>query len=265
MAITTLSGLQAASGSAQWCSVFKATQTGDRAGVWHSLWGAAGYPPAGNTSVQRPTNTTVGAIPFTNPGGGQLSHLLRLAVSGTVNGSLILYDRLWHNAGMSGTQTVEVAVPGSLFVNRPDDTGFRTELWGQIYSALGSTDSTLFVKYTDQDGNLDQQAFYVKEVAGDLDTVGQMFPLQLASGDTGVGRASDYRWSGSTGAVGDFGLVLMRRLVEVPLTADGVECLYDFARLGLPRIYDNACLTPMVRLSSTSTGAVFCRLMIGAG
>jgi hypothetical protein len=260
--ITTLDGLIAALSAGQKRALNKASQTSEGAGTWHSLWKAAGNPAAGSNPGSLagaiPTDATTGAIPFTN---ATFNYLLRLAASGTVAGTLIIYDRLWHNSTMSGTVTTDTTLGATPDLTRPDALGANTELWGEIYSAIGASAATLNVKYTDQDGNTGQNATYAHPA--NAESVGQMFPLVLAAGDTGVRKATSYNWSVTTGTAGDFGLTILRRIAEIQLSPANAANLADWAALGLPQIYDDACLAMMVQCTATTTGLLLGSLVIG--
>ena len=268
MAITDLNLVVAALANGQVRELYKDTVTSEGAGTWHSLWKVAGNPGAGanpgSLAGAIPTDATLGAFAFNNPTGGQLAYLMRLAASGSIIGKLILYDRLWHNSTMSGTQTTTDTTLGAVpALTRPDANGAGTELWGEIYTAIGATGATLNVRYTNQAGTTLQVATYAHPA--NAESVGQMFPLILTAGDTGVRAATAYHWSGTTGTAGDFGLTILRRLAEVPLTLANVGVVHDFAALGLPRIYDDACLSMMVLCTTTTTGIFQGSLVIGAG
>lgn len=235
----------------------KASQTAEGAGTWHSLWKAAGYPGAGSNPVTGsgdvPTKSTAGAFPFTNPGGANLGYLGRIAVAASTAGTLILYDRLWHSSGLVGNVITSQTV-NSLALTRPDALGTDVELWGEIYTAIGATAATLTATYTDQDGNAGNSATYPHPA--NAESVGQMFPFLLAAGDTGVRSVQSVQWSVSTGTAGNFGLVLLRRVAEIPLVMVNVAQMQNAIAVGMPCIYAEACLALMVHCSATNTGQI---------
>jgi hypothetical protein len=63
-----------------------------------------------------------------------------------------------------------------------------------------------------------------------------------------------YFWSATTGTTGNFGITLLRRLAEIPLSTINVGYSMDFAELGLPTVYNNACVCMMVMCTTTNTG-----------
>lgn len=267
MAITTMDGLISALAGGQKLDFYKASQTAEGAGTWHSLWKAAGNPEAGvaqgSLAGAIPTDATTGAFKFTNPVSGN-SYILHALASGSTAGKLILYDRLWHNSEMSGTQTsLETTLGSTPDLTRPDANGIGAELWGEIHTAIGATAATLNVKYKDQDGNDASYATYSHPA--NAESAGQMFPLQLVAGDTGIRRATAYHWSGTTSTAGNFGLVILRRILEIPISLINTGMLLDAIACGMPGIYDDACLCLMVQCSTTNTGIIQGSFRLGQG
>lgn len=267
MAITTMDGVVAAISGGQNEYIYKAAVTAEGAGTWHSHWKTAGNPTAGATPAVgagvAPTKATTGAFIFTNPGASITSYLLQLSVQNTSRATIRLYDRLVHTSGLSGTSTVSQTV-NSAAITRPDALGAGTELWLEFYSAIGATGATLTVTYTNQDGTASRTGTYVHPA--NAESVGQMVPVTLQSGDTGVRSVQSVIWSVSTGTLGDFGIVILRHLAFYPIiSADSSGEGYDFARLGMPRIYDDACIAIAVFASGTSTGAMTGQFVIGQG
>lgn len=268
MAFTTIDDVVAALGAGKKIDLHKASATAEGAGTWHSLWKVAGQPvagatPSGGLAGSIPTLATAGAISrWTNPTGGAETRLLHAVISGSTQGKVILYDRLWANSGMSGAQTTTNTTLGATpDLTRPDALGDGVELWGEIYTAIGATGATLNVQYTNQAGTTGQVATYAHPA--NAESVGQMFPLVLAAGDTGVRKATAYHWSVSTGTAGDFGLVLLRRVAEIPIQLLNIGYVLDFAGLGMPQILDDACLSMMVLCTTTNTGLLQGSIVIG--
>lgn len=235
----------------------KASQTTEGAGTWHSLLKAAGQPGAAATPASGngviPDNSSAGMLRFANPGGGIFTYLARFQAFGGTVGTVILYDRLWHNSGLSGTSVAAQAFTQPA-LTRPDALGEDVELWGEVYTAMGATGSVFTATYVDQDGNAGNSAVYT--MPANALSVGQMFPFALAAGDTGVRSVSQVILSISTGTAGDFGLVLLRRIAEVPIVVAGSGVQRDIFRLGMPRVYDSAALALMVFCSTTNSGVI---------
>jgi hypothetical protein len=264
MAISTMDGLIAALASGQKRDFHKLSVTAEGAGTWHSLWKAQQIPVAGanpgSLAGVVPTSATTGALTFTD---SATSYLAQMWAAGATAGTLILYDRLWHNSTMDGTQTVDTTLGSVPALTRPDANGADVEMWGEIYTAIGATARTLTVKYTNQAGTTGQSATYAHPA--NAESVGQMFPLTLAAGDTGVRVPTSYSWSASTGTAGDFGVTLLRRIGSVTFPLVETAQVADFAMLGLPLIYNGACLALMVFCSTTNTGNIQGSIVIAQG
>lgn len=232
------------------------------AGHFFSLYGAGNEPEAAAVPVTGggdiPTADTTGSLHFTV---GEQSYLMQVAVTAGQPGKLVIYDRLWQNSGLSGTVAVDTAIPTMTPLTRPDINGANTELWAEIYTQIGSTAAVLTVKYTNSAGTPNKSATFSKASSNNI--VKRMFPLQLASGDTGVQAVTSYSWSISTGTAGNFGLVILRRIAEIPLSVSNGGYLLDFAGLGMPQIPDDAALAMMVLCSTTTLGDLYGSLIIG--
>jgi hypothetical protein len=258
VAITTLDGVIAGAQAPQ--PFWKISATAEGAGTWHSLWAVAGTPGAGSTppaytagSGYDCTNATMGALPFTNPGTGT-SYLTQFAGAGATIGTLILYDRLWTCSGLTtaAATTLPITTPGTISRNYSSYIG--TEIWGEVYTAPGSTTATWTVSYTNQAGTSGRTATYTHPA--NAETVGQMFPFTLAAGDTGVQAVASFTTSVSSGTAGSIGITVLRRIAEIPLSVANVGGVLDLGSLGFPEIKNSACLALMVQCSATNSGAI---------
>lgn len=266
MAITTMDALVDALATAELGRLNKRSVSTEGATTYHSLWKVAGLPGAGATPASGngavPTSATAGAIPFTNPAGGDKKYLLMAAMASSLAQTFIIYDRLWHNSGFvtNSVANQDIGTPPTL--TRPDANGADVELWGEVYAAPGATGATWTVTYVDQDGNTGNSATYTHPA--NAETVGQMFPFNLAAGDTGVRSVSRFVCSISSGTAGDIGLVLLRRVAEISIPVAGSGRVKDAFQLGMPEIYADACLAVM-EYGGGSSGEVDLTLRIGDG
>lgn len=265
MALTTMDGVVAAM-PGQIRPLFKASATTEGAGTWHSLFLLAGNPGAGSTPTTGtgaiPTSATTGAIPFTNPVSGN-TYLGRLEAVGGTAGTLIIYDRLWHNSGQVGNITTSQVV-NSLSLTRPNSNGDQVELWGEVYTAMGATASTFTATYTNSAGTGSRSATYT--MPANALSVGQMFPFLLAAGDTGVRSVQSVILSVSTGTAGNFGLTLLRRIASIPLNPINIAMPpQDFFGTGGAQIYNDACICGMVLCTATNSGQIQAQLNLIQG
>ncbi len=239
--------------------LYKASGSPRGAGTWFSFWRQAGFPPAaavpptGDGEV--PTRLTTGAVPFSNAATGNALYLARFSVAMSQLNYLIVYDRLWHNSGFNANITTPQTITNPPTITRPDSSGNGVELWGEVYAATGSTASTFSVIYTNSAGVTDRVATYSKPAAALV--VGEMFPFALDIGDTGVRTVHSVQLSAATGTAGNFGLVLLRRVAEIPIAAQNVIHDRDAISLCLPLIYNDACLAFMVLALFTSSGGIW--------
>lgn len=265
MTVSTMDGLVAALTAGETRSFLKASQTSEGAGTWHSLWKAAGFPGAGgnpgSANGEIPTDATAGAFPFTNAAGSDNNYLGYIGAATSTAGTLILYDRLWHNSTLSGALTTAQTFTQPALTRYTNGQG--VELWGEVYTAMGATASTFTATYTDQDGNASNSATYV--MPANALSANQMFPFDLASGDYGVRSVQQVQLSASTGTAGNFGLTLLKRIVTIPLPQVNVGVVYDAFSSGLREISDDACLAFMVQCSTTNTGTINGELTIAKG
>lgn len=274
MAIDTRDKLIAAL-PGQWKNFVKVSQTSEGAGTWHSLWKAAGQPAAGANppaytagSGYTPTRTTTGAIDITNATSGTL-HALKAALMGATLGTLIFYDRLWACSGLVANIATEqsITTPGTLPFGRDPNNGADVEPWLEVYGAPGATGGNWELKGTDAAGNTNRNWRYVHPA--NAETVGQMMPL-LIGGTTpaavlGCRVPVSLTLSISSGTAGNIGITLIRRLFEIPITLVNVAALFDAVALGMPQIFDDACVAAMVLCTATNTGHISGSLNFGQG
>jgi hypothetical protein len=265
MAVSTMDGLVAALTAGETRTFMKNSQTSEGAGTWHSLWTATGYPGAG--AAQGSLNgaicndATTGGFPFVNAAGAANNYLGYISAASSVAGTLIVYDRLWHNSTLNGTLTTAQNITQPALTRFTDGAG--VELWLEIYSAWGSTAATATISYTDQDGNAAQSGT-IAYPAG-VPSVGQMLPATLASGDYGVRAVASLTLNTSTLTAGNAGLTLMKRLVTIPLPQINVAAVYDAFSTGLREIPDDACIAMMVQCTAATTGVINGELTIAKG
>jgi hypothetical protein len=265
MAITTQDGLDAALASAERKGFTRGSFTPRAVGAYHSLWKVAGLPGPGVTPATGngaiPDDTTAGAHPFTNGAGAENNYLLHVAATSLTLGTLYFYDRLWANSGLNTTTTITNFTSTALTRHTG---GVAVEVWLEVYTALGAaTASNLTVSYTNQAGTTGRTGTIVKPAV--TTAVGEMFPMQLQSGDSGVRAIASTQWS-VTQTSGDFGLVMMKRCGMVPLrpSDQGASVLGPFD-LPYAEIADDACIATMLRAGSASANSIDGELGIGKG
>lgn len=221
-----------------------AAATAPIAGRPASLWRYDGAPAGGAvpTTVAACDNTLVGSIPLTSPGGGRELHLVQAWATGLVGGTLVLYDRLLHIGGLSGTTTTAQTVGGT--ITRYTD-GVGNFVMAEIYTIIGTTATTITMDYTDNDGNSGQTSTAVVIGGTGFREVTRAIYLPLASGDTGVQAVASVDLVASTGTAGNFGVTVGHPLAYIGIGTAGAPGWRDFVTglPGIPTIGDDACLS----------------------
>lgn len=262
MAISNMDQVAAAMAVGQKFRFTKSYSYNEQPGVPISYWADGQDPGTVTTGTLRPTEgsrptlagevptrATVGALGQANPASGKKLYLCHysaafkaLSAAGTP-GCLAWLDRLWHNYNCLTNVTVDTSFVATADVDRPNGTD-PNELWAEFDGGYGSTPSVLTVKYTNTAGTTGRTATLALPAGPQSGSASVgMFRIQLEAGDTGVRRPTSYFFTPSTGGAFNFAVVVAR-----PVTADlhalvvGVSSLYDFASLGMPEVYPDACL-----------------------
>lgn len=228
------------------------------AGRGCSLWRYDGMPAGGAEpgAAAIPDRTTTGAIPFTAPGGSREKWLIGANITPLTAGVYLLYDRLMHIGGLSGTLTTSQTVqgsPASPAITR--NTGGAGNLaWYEIYTIIGTTSTTLTMTYTDQDGNAGSSTINIGATGFREVTRAQRIPL--AAGDSGIRSVQSVQLTASTGTAGSFGITIAQPLAWIPVGAAGTPGWRDYTTglPGMPVIDPDACLALMfIPAAATAT------------
>lgn len=213
------------------------------AGRWTSLWQYGGVPSAGAvppTAAAAPDSSTPGGLRQTAPGGGRQRWLTGLDGGGLNTGTLMLYDRLLHVSGKSGTSAAAQTVGGAL-TRRTG--GFGNQIWVEIYTLIGTTVTHITANYTNELGQSGRVSASAPMGGTNLREAQRMIPIPLANGDLGVQAVASVTLAGTTGTAGDFGVVVAHPLVLLPIGVVGQGGLRDLIA-GLPQLreLDDGCL-----------------------
>ena len=215
-----------------------------------SLWTYDGIPAGGAvpTAAAIPDRTTTGAIPFVVATGGRDTHLIGASVTPLTAGVYLLYDRLMHIGGLSGTSTADQTVQGatpSPAITR--NTGGEGNIaWCEIYTLIGTSSATLTMTYTNQAGTTGRTG--TNNIgATSFREVTRVQRIPLAAGDTGIRAIEKIALSVTTGTVGNFGITLAQPLAWIPVGAAGTAGWRDYTTglPGIPVIDPDACLALM--------------------
>lgn len=269
MAITTIDGVIAGLQPPQ--NVFKVGPTMEAAGVMHSLLYATGLPGAGTAPSMGINGSALtsldGQIPFTNPTGGAFKYLARADVSSTVFGTLLLFDRLWHNSGIVVTTTTAQTItfpglPARDMGGTTDGVGVQVGIEVVTATTNASAIANTTISYTNSAGTAGRTGTIASFPATAV--AGTFVPFALAAGDVGV-RSVQSITLGTTYGGGAISLVAYRQVARVSLPLANGTTLLDAVQLGMPRLYDNTVLFPVWLASSTSGVTLHAQLVYAEG
>lgn len=203
------------------------------AGRVSSLWQYNGSPAGGSNTAPTTsavcTNATDGALKQTAPGGGRTKYCTGYSCGGALAvGSLIVYDRLVHQGGLSGTVTTAQTtnLPTSALTRYT--TGAGVQIWLEIYTAIGATGTTVSASYTDQGGTTGNTTQATDFGGTGFNEKNRIVRLPLATSDTGARAVASVTVLATTGTAGAFGVVLARPLFVIPLPFVGVGANASF-------------------------------------
>ncbi len=196
-----------------------------------------------------------GQVPFPAAVGGKSVYLARLegvAVAGI--GMVTLYDRLWHNSGLSVTtltaQNVNsVAWPARDLNGSSDGVGVNIAL--EQTSLGGAGTPTFTVSYTNSDGVAGRTGT-IGPVATTLAT-GTFYPMSMQAGDVGV-RSVQTIQASATMTTGSYSLVAFRHLASLPTPINSVGNDRDAVALGFPKMHDNSVPFFVYSITATAFG-----------
>ena len=243
---------------------YKVSSAPEAAGVWHSLWTATGSPGAGANPATTPG--TVMESDSTTPKAGSmyfpdrstdLRFLLSFGAAATQNCTLMLFDYL---AGVSG---ISLATTGAKTINSGALTRYsgtaaaQNEVWLETTTAGTTTAPVVNLNaYTSADGTTGLAGPNLTLPSTTMN-VQSMVQLPRNAAEQGVRSVEAGLNVGTAGTAIVVNAMIIRPLARIGLIANiwnEVSFLDD--SLGLPQIYDNACLG-MAFLASGTTATTF--------
>jgi len=192
---------------------------------WDGMPGGAGSSaPTTSTAM---TNATAGAWGQTTPTSGADLFLCSVNVTSLQAGSVIIYDRLNQSGGMSAivtsAQTTNLPTAGlTRYTN-----GVGVEAWAEIYTAIGTTATTVKCSYTNTVPTSGQTSQLTTFGSAGFDGAQTVIPMPLAVGDNGVQAVASVTVTASTLTAGNFGVTLVYPLVVLPVPLIGVGFVWS--------------------------------------
>lgn len=244
--------------------IYKSSIANMAAGYIASLWRATGNPlwlqgaiPAGSAT---PTDDTAGGIVLPSFG-ANTGRIYKFNPTGATVNTWLLYDRLAHMGGLSGT----VITPTNQTVNLNAETAITAgraarneiEWYVEIYTDIGTTASNLTVTYTDVN-DVGSKTITITGFSGasPLNRSGRCV-LLVPSDGVQIKSIQTCVLSASTLTAGSFGFTARKCLASVPQMIANVSPIgTDAISIGVPMIKDTSCLEMLCQCTTTATGVI---------
>jgi hypothetical protein len=254
--VTTRDGLVAAQVAAQRVRHLKTASRTSVAAIPFSVFDLAGDPGAG---VLAGTSTAAGVVPTDATAGAPLINaftgankglLTRAEASNTVPCRIAVYDLLFKAGAYAFNSNVTLAAQPSYSSRVPGGTDFTgLEIWVETVTAFTGL-MTVTVTYTNQSGTTGRTTGAI--ATGVAPTLGRMIRLNLQAGDTGVQKIESVL--GAVATVGTFNVLVMRKIWEGRVRVANDQVVHGPDLTGIPEVFADSCLVPVVIADSTSTG-----------
>ena len=234
-----------------------------------SVFDLAGNPGGGTlagTSTANgvcPTDATAGCPTIEYTSGN--TYLSRIEFGSSVACRLAIHDMLFKAGAYAYTAgTTSLSSQPVLSQRCPDYPGSgnifgaRNEIWIEVSTAfVTGTAWQVNVTYTNQSGTTGKTAIISTAQAAAALTLGKMFQLGLASGDTGVQKIESVIVTngGTAMTAGAFNVLITRPVytsMRMMVANDGD--IHDLLKTGLPPVYNDSALIMMVQADSTASG-----------
>ena len=238
-------------------------------GIWFSLFELTGQP-GGGTLAGAATGTATPIMPTdATPGcplidfSSGVGYLSRVEFSNSVACRLAVFDMLSKSGAYaynSGTSTI--TNPLDISSRCPDysgggDTAYgnNNEIWIEIVTAMTSATAwQVQVTYYNQAGNLSTSIVSTARAAAAL-TIGTLFQIALASGDSGVQSIKSVIVTTGSAAAGSFNVLILRPLYTTMRCRTAVDGdTHGYLQTGLPIVYTTSALYVAINADSTSSG-----------
>jgi hypothetical protein len=194
-------------------------------GILGSSWTyslSAGVTPS---TAAAPDNTTTGNFLAADTTLGSRANTMYLAqaeipcATQGSGGTVFLYDRLSHQGGLSGTVTTEQTTNLPTAALTRNTSGAGVFAFVEIYSGIGTTATTLTIRYTNQSGTPNQVSKAIVFGGASVNQSSVAYLIPLADGDTGIRSVEGVTLAGSTTTAGNFGVTLGKMLAVIPITS----------------------------------------------
>lgn len=243
----------------------------------NTLWFVGNQPVAGSSAGAAPggtawTDASTGAIPYTNPTGGDTMHLVAGFAQGTVAANtLLLYDRLFSvTKTMNSTATEAVTGTQSRYASTTGGAADSAEgnfLIIECRTALPATAHNWTVcQYTDQGGttgvSLPSVTGNSSNIINRLDQPTGRWFCPLASGDTGIRYLTQMQCSAAV-ATGAIDFTIGHPLAFMPMPVANLFTPWDGVNsmMNMVRVMDDCCFALLELIKPATTATTYSGMM----
>lgn len=197
-------------------------------GVMYSRWQSAPFNGAAPTAAVVPNPSLQGGLLYTPTG---IATWIKSAQMGrTAGGCSTICDRLSHQGGLSGTvitaQTTNL--PTAALTRFTTGVGVMIAL--EIYTAIGTTVTTVTVSYTNSAGVAGRTSIAQTFGGTNNREVARFIILPLQSGDVGARSVESVTLLASTVTVGNFGVTLIKPIMAIASFPVNANANFDVVR-----------------------------------
>lgn len=217
-----------------------------------AMWGFLLPTPAAPTAsvaLDKTAAQSIGPIPGATSGKLQILGG-RFNTTGVPSGAVVAIDLLNVSGGLSGTVTTEQTtnLPTAALTRHTGGDGVMIGL--VIYTAVGTTGTTISVRYTNQAGTPNRVSTVTSFGGTGFREAARLIQIPLAAGDTGVRSVQGVTLTATTGTAGNFGVCLFKPLTTFSLDSTTGTMPIDAVSSGgmigsMAEFDDDACLTFM--------------------
>jgi hypothetical protein len=215
---------------------------------WSFLLPAPAVPTA-SVALDKTSAQSIGPIPGATSGKLQIIGG-RFNTSGTAGATVVIVDLLNVSGGLNGTITTEQTtnLPTAALTRHTGGDGVFIAI--QILVIVGTTATTVSVRYTNQAGTPNRTSTVTSFGGTNFREGGRLILIPLEAGDTGVRSVEGVTVTATTGTIGNFGVVMFKPLMTFSLDSTTGTMPIDAVSSGgmigsMAEFDDDACLTFM--------------------
>jgi hypothetical protein len=216
--------------------------------MWRFLLPAPAIPTA-SVALDKTSANAIGPIPGAASGKLQIIGG-RFNTSGLGGATVVPIDLLNVSGGLSGIVTTEQTtnLPTAALTRHTGGDGVFIGI--VIYTAIGTTATTISVRYTNQAGTPNRVSTVTTFGGTGFREVSRLIQIPLQAGDTGVRSVEGVTLTATTGTAGNFGVCLFKPLMTFSLDSTTGTMPIDAVSSGgmigsMAEFDDDACLTCM--------------------